>query len=43
MPKRLVEAREKLKKGAISANDLTAIADEAVREVVKMQGGRRSP
>jgi len=36
-PKRLVEAREKLKKGAISANDLTAIADEAVREVVTMQ------
>jgi 5-methyltetrahydropteroyltriglutamate--homocysteine methyltransferase len=36
-PKRLVEAREKLKKGAISANDLATIADEAVREVVTMQ------
>src|SRR5215510_8188960 len=36
-PKRLVEAREKLKKGEISANDLTVIADEAVREVVTMQ------
>ncbi|MBI3756511.1 MAG: 5-methyltetrahydropteroyltriglutamate--homocysteine S-methyltransferase [Deltaproteobacteria bacterium] len=36
-PKRLVEAREKMKKGELSTDALKALEDEAVREVVKMQ------
>jgi len=36
-PKRLLEAREKMKKGALPAEALKAMEDEAIREVVKLQ------
>ena len=38
-PRRLVEAREKLKKGQLRADILKALEDEAIREVVRMQEG----
>ena len=36
-PKKLLEAREKMKKGELPAETLKAMEDEAIREVVKMQ------
>ena len=36
-PKRLVEAREKMKKSELSTTALKALEDEAIREVVKIQ------
>jgi 5-methyltetrahydropteroyltriglutamate--homocysteine methyltransferase len=38
-PKKLVEAREKMKSGELSTASLKTIEDEAVREVVQMQEG----
>ena len=35
-PKKLVEAREKMKRGELSTAALKALEDETVREVVKM-------
>jgi len=36
-PKNLLAAREKMKKGALSAETLKTLEDEAIREVVKLQ------
>jgi 5-methyltetrahydropteroyltriglutamate--homocysteine methyltransferase len=38
-PRRLVEAREKMKRGELSLDALKALEDEAIHEVVKLQEG----